>query len=398
MQVLNDVGPVTLVLGVAAFAAVAAGRLAALVSVPTAAIFLAAGVALGAVSDQARDALSIDEVARLGTFALIFVLFHGGFEGGWARARRAVGPILGMGLLGTFATTAALAVCGHLLGISWDMSILVAVALAPTDPAAVFSVLGGQHIEGRTDIVIEGESGANDPVGIALMIGAIAYVDGSGSLGTVAWEFALELGVGVLVGVVIGMLLGKVAARVRPTDRPSYAIACGASALLVFGIADVLHGSGFLAVFIAGLVLGNVDVPAKESTADMLAVAAGLGETAMFTALGLTVSLAALHAELWTALALFVVLTFLIRPVVTWLVLAPASFTHAEKAFVSWGGLKGAVPILLASFTLLAHVDDARSIYATVFVAVAASILLQGMTMPLTARRLGLETTAAPSE
>jgi cell volume regulation protein A len=159
---------------------------------------------------------------------------------------------------------------------------------------------------------------------------------------------------------------------------------------LTFAIATNLHGSGFLAVFIAGLFAGRERLQAHDSTEGFLAVLAALSEMVMFTALGLTVVASTLTGDLLHGLVIFALLTFLIRPLVCAAALIPESLTRQERIFVAWGGLKGAVPILLASFPALAGAPHASAIYNIVFVAVIASVLVQGTTLPILARRFGL--------
>jgi len=392
VDVLHQVEYSVLVAGAIGVLALVASRAARVLRIPAPAIFLLAGVIVASFSDKSHDAASFGHVAALGSYALIFILFEGGYSnGGWLRTGPSVRPILMLGVFGTLATTALLGAAAHwLVGLSVPLSVLVAVALAPTDPAAVFSVLGESDVEGSTDIILEGESGANDPVGISLMLGAIAYYDAGGSIASVGVDFVVQLAVGIAVGASCGFILGEILRRVRFGADALHAVAAVAGAFLTFAFATQLHGSGFLAVFVAGLLVGRLEVRAHEATEGVLSVTAALSEMAMFTALGLTVSFDNLGHAVPRALALFALLTFLIRPLVTWAALAPEPLTRGERAFVAWGGLKGAVPILLASFPILAGIEDATLVYDIVFVAVAASVLVQGATLPFLARRLGL--------
>lgn len=392
MTVLEHVELSVLVAGAIGVLAIVASRIARLLRIPAPAVFLLAGVAVAAGYAPAHDAATFERIATLGSFALIFILFEGGFSnGGWLRTGPSVRPILALGVLGTLATTAALtAVCHELVGLSMPLSVLIAVALAPTDPAAVFSVLGEQDVDGPSDIILEGESGANDPVGISLMVGAIAYYTSGGSIGSVAVDFLVQLVVGVAVGVVFGLLLGAVLQRVRLGADTLHVLAATAGAFLAFAVATQLHGSGFLAVFVAGLVFGRRPVRAQGATEGFLGVLAALSEMTMFAALGLTVVFDDIGAAVPRALVLFALLTFVIRPVVCAVALVPERLTRPERVFVAWGGLKGAVPILLASFPILEGMDGARTVYDTVFVVVVASVLVQGSSLPWLARRSGL--------
>ena len=394
MEVLHQVETSVLLAGLIGVVAIAASRLSRLVRLPPPAVFLLAGVLVAAVYGPAHSAATFERIATVGSYALIFILFEGGFSnGGWLRTGPCIRPILTLGLAGTLVTTALLtAACHYIVGLELPVSVLIAVALAPTDPAAVFSVLGEQDVSGTTDIILEGESGANDPVGISLMLGAIAYFQSEGSLGGVALDFVAQLIVASGVGILLGILLAQTLRRVHFGADALHVLAATAGAFLTFATATHLHGSGFLAVFIAGLVVGRHRLQAHDSTESFLAVLAALSEMAMFTVLGLTVVFAGLGNTALSALAIFGLLTFVIRPLVTAVALIPEDLSREERTFVAWGGLKGAVPILLASFPILAGLDSATTVYNTVFIAVVASVLLQGSTLPLLARRIGLLT------
>jgi cell volume regulation protein A len=299
--------------------------------------------------------------------ALVVILFDGGRGIGLERFRTAAVPVLSLGLVGTFATVVGAAMAAHLLlDVSWYFAVLVATAVAPTDPAVVFSVLGGQQIEGRSGTVLEGESGANDPVGIALMAALLDAGSLSGhALGDAAVAFALQLVVGTLVGVVAGSLL-------RPLPN--------AFALLVvpaaFVLADLGHGSGFLAVFVAAIIAG-------QRTAHVHPLVGTTGEAVAFVALGLTVPLGVLGRTdvLLPAVALALAVV-VVRFVVCWPLLAPTALSAGERRFVLLSGLKGAVPLLLGSM-----IGDAR-LYAVTVVVVVLSVLVQGALVPRLTRDL----------
>jgi len=256
----------------------------------------------------------------------------------------------------------------------------------------MFSVLGNKEIGGRTGTILEGESGANDPVGIALMVGILDYADqANGSLWDIAAEFALQMAVGLVVGVAAARLVVPLMQRVSLPREALYPIRILAAAGVAYGVTSVLHGSGFLAVFVLGLLLGDVAAPYKTEIERFHTSLASLAEIAVFIALGLAI---AGPSDLWAdvphALLVALVLAFVARPVSVALFLVPARLRLQEKVFVAWGGLKGAVPILLAAFALVADVADARTIYNIVFVVVAFSVIVQGSTIPFAARRLGV--------
>jgi potassium/hydrogen antiporter len=392
MHDLTSFGLAVLVVAGGLSAALLASKLSARVSIPSAAFFL---VAAAVASDIFPSlSFSITTVERVGTIALIVILFDGGSSIGWRRFRVAAVPIAVLGIFGTFATAGVIALFTHwVFGLSWIVSGLLGAAVAPTDPAVMFSVLGDRDIGGRTGTILEGESGANDPVGIALMIGMIELATHAHeSFWVVVRVFAEQMSIGLAIGVVGGLVEQQLLRRVVFPSSGLHTIRTLALAGLVYGVATVAHGSGFLAVFVAGLMVGDIEAPFKAEIDAFQDGLSTLAEIVVFSALGLTIDLSALGAGRWgegLALAAFVALVA--RPLVLGVLLAPARLRPGERIFVMWGGLKGAVPILLAAFALGRHVHDAQRIYETVFVVVLASVVVQGGTIPLAARKLGVE-------
>ena len=376
---------VMLLVAAAGLAAVLSNRLTALVRVPAPALLLvAAAVAVRIVPGlQAPPGRTVE---RLVTVALLLILFEGGLHIGWSRFRAAVVPITVVGVLGTFLTTAACAVLIHsAFGLHWYPSLLVATALAPTDPAVVFSVLGQREVSGRSGTILEGESGANDPVGIALMVSLIAAGSLSGAaFGDVGTEFLLQMVDGAVVGLVGGRTLLWFMRRVPLPNEGLYPLRTLASVLVLFGVATLLHGSGFLAVFVAGICLGDERAPYKREVERFHAALASLGEIVAFIVLGLTVHLDTLaRTDVWVpGLVLGAALALVIRPVAVGLCLLPTRLERNERAFVLFAGLKGAVPILLGSFLLDAHLADAQRLYGIVIVVVMVSVVVQGSLVP----------------
>jgi cell volume regulation protein A len=331
-------------------------------------------------------------VERLVTVALVVILFDGGMHIGLRRLRRALGTVVLTGVLGTFLTLVAAASLAHVLfGFSWYVAILVGTAVAPTDPAVVFSVLGKRDVREPAATILEGESGANDPVGIALMASLVAAGGlSAGAVGHAAADFALQMAVGLVVGVAGGRLVLWTMRRVSLPSEGLYSLRTLASALLVYGLAAVAHGSGFLAVFIAGILLGDGEAPYKPEIRRFHASLASLAEIVAFVVLGLTVDLHQVSStNAWVpGLVLGLLLLLAIRPVLVGLCLLPARMRPNERAFVLFAGLKGAVPILLGSFLLDSGVADAPRYYAVVLVVVAFSVVVQGTLTPTVARWL----------
>jgi cell volume regulation protein A len=380
------------VLGVslAALAAILSNRIGDRIRIPAPALFL---IGAAVVSDvfPALGSMSVPAVQSIVTGALVLILFDGGMHIGWRRLRPAVGAVLWVGIAGTVVTAAGVAALAHYgLGFAWPAALLLGTALSPTDPAVVFAVLGRREVVGRSGVLLEGESGANDPVGIALMVALVttAGMSGTAAAGTGVLEFGRQILIGAPIGLAAGFLLRWFIRRVPLPSEGLYPLRTLAFAGVVYGAATVAHGSGFLAVFVAGIVIGDANAPYKREIERFHSAAASLAEIVAFVVLGLTVSLRALNRidALWPGLLIAVVLTLLIRPVLVGLVLAPIRLRLGERVFVLWAGLKGAVPILLGTFAFTSGIAGAQRIYEIVFVVVAFSVVVQGGLTPLVAR------------
>jgi cell volume regulation protein A len=205
-------------------------------------------------------------------------------------------------------------------------------------------------------------------------------------------EFSLQMSIGLAIGVLGGIGLGAVMTRLSLPSSGLYTVRTLAAAGIVYGVASVAHGSGFLAVFVAGLLVGDLRAPFKAEIEVFQDALASLAEIVVFIALGLTITISSLDGERWAqGLLLAAFLALVARPLAVWPLLAPMHLRAGERLFIVWGGLKGAVPILLAAFALTEHVDRAHDIYELVFVVVLASVVVQGGTISAAAGRLGVE-------
>ncbi len=384
---MHDVEPfglAILLVAAAALLAVLSNRISQLIRVPAPALFLIAAAVASELAPSLRSLpIKVDE--RLVTIALIFVLFDGGLHIGWRRFRTAAGAVVWVGVAGTAVTAGALALAAHFFfGFEWRTALLIGTALSPTDPAVVFSVLGRREVSGRAGTILEGESGANDPVGIALMVSLLG-TSGSGwheVLGGTG-QFALQMLVGGAVGVLGGLVLQQVMRLPLPNEA-LYPVRTMAFAALIYGVAAVAHGSGFLAVFLAGIIIGDTNAPYKREIERFAAGLGSIAEIVAFTVLGLTISLRDVVRadQIWPGLAIAALLILVIRPVFVGLVLMPIKLALGERGFVLWSGLKGAVPILLGTFIVEADVAHAQRVYGIVFVVVLVSVVVQGGLVP----------------
>jgi cell volume regulation protein A len=393
----SSFGLAVLVVGVAGLLAVLSNRIGAWSRIPVPALFLGAA-ALARFFVPALGGIRTADLEHIVTIALVLILFDGGMHIGWSRLRPVLGGVGLVGVVGTFLTAGAVALAAHgLFGFDWRTALLIGTALSPTDPAVVFSVLGAREISGPAGALLEAESGANDPVGIALLLALLAVHPGTpgfsvaGAFVSVLVTFAVQLLVGLAVGVAGGLALAALVRRFTLPSAALYPVRTLAAALAIYGLATVAHGSGFLAVLAAGVVMGDDRLPFSEQTRPFHSALAALAETVAFVLLGLSISLRSLPQDgaLLIGLALGALLAFVIRPLLVGplLLLVPGLAT-GERIFIAWAGLKGAVPILLGILATSDEIAGAAHlrVYDVIVVPVIFSVLVQGSTVPLVAR------------
>ena len=389
----DDFGAVVLVIGLVGTVAVLSNRLSAKVRVPAPAFFLVAAAVAAEVRPHAA-VLPVSTVQHVVTIALAVILFDGGMHIGWRRFQEAAGAIIWAGVAGTVVTAAGVTLAARwLAGLDWRMSLLLGTAVAATDPAVVFSVFGRREVAGRTGTLLEGESGANDPVGIALLAALLGATGSAGGVvADVIINFAMQMIVGAIIGAVGGAALLTMMRRIPLPSEGLYAPRVLAGALLIYGVAAVAHGSGFLAVFVAGILIGDERAPYKREIERFHSSLASLAEVVAFVMLGLTVRLSSLgNDDAWAVgLAIAALLAFFIRPVLVGLVTLPIRLSRNERAFFLWTGLKGAVPILLGTMIADSGSAGAAKAYEIIFVIVAFSVTVQGGLVPTLARRLAI--------
>jgi cell volume regulation protein A len=391
MAEIQDFGLIVLVVAAGLTAAVLSTKLTDRLPIPAPAIFLVSTAIASDLFPSLGNVLSIRDVERIGVVALILILFDGGLHVGRGRLEGSLLPVLSLGILGTLGTAAVVALAAHyLLGLTWAVSALVGAALSPTDPAVVFSILGEREVEGRSGTILEAESGVNDPAGIALMIGAVQVVSSDGTWLAAVGELGLGLGLGLAFGVAGGLLIVRLVRQIPLPSASLYPLLSVGAAALLYGVTTVAHGSGFLAVFVAGIVAG--DTPLRRQTESFHKSLATLAEIVVFVALGLTIDIGYLgdHGIWLDGVLLAAVLVLVARPLVVGTLLLPVRLRWGERSFVIWGGVRGAVPILLATFPLLEGLDGAARVYGIVAVAVVLSVVVQGGTVPWAASRLGV--------
>jgi potassium/hydrogen antiporter len=330
----------------------------------------------------------------IGVIALALILFEGGLTAGWDGIRPVVRPAVSLALGGTLLTAF---IGGGAAVLLFDLSLLEGLLLgsiiASTDGAAIFAVLRTSTLERRLSRTLEGESGFNDPVAVLLVLGFIDWIQlpDYGPLDMV-WLFVKQLGIGTIVGLGTGWLAVQGFRRARLDTPGLYPVASLAAGAIAYGAAATIDGSGFLAVYLTGLVLGGANIPAKQTITTFHVGLAWVAQLTMFVALGLLIFPSEVLDEVVKGTVLALVVVFVARPIATFAATAFEEFTFAERILLGWAGLRGAVPIVLALFPVNAHVGGSLEFLNIVFFAVLVSTLLQGTTFEPLARRLGLTT------
>jgi cell volume regulation protein A len=379
-------------------AAIVAARLAHSAGLPALLVFLGLGLLLGESGLGIRfDNADLAETLGLG--ALVLILAEGGLTTNWAHARKAAPAAIALATLGVVVSIGVAAACAHwLLGLGWRQALLLGAVLAPTDAAAVFSVLRRLPLPPQLSGMLEGESGLNDPPSVlAVTLLSQHGPHGPGPaqiLGEVLWELAGGAAIGVAVGL-IGMLFLR---RVALPATGLYPVAVLALIVVGYGAADLARASGFLAVYAAAVLLGNVRLPHGPATRGFAEAVGWLSQIGLFVMLGLLASPSRLPAEILPALGMGLLVVVIARPVAVLAATLPFRVPLRQQAFLSWAGLRGAVPIVLATIPLSGHVPGASTIFDEVFVIVVVFTLLQGPTLPWLARRLHVTAPAEPLE
>ncbi len=383
-----------LIAGALLAAGIAGALLADKVRVPGLLLFLALGMVAGSEGIGGIEFDNMELARTLGTIALVLILFEGGLTAGWSEIRPVLGTAASLATLGTIATAV---IAGFAAILIFDLSTLegmiVGSAIAATDSAAIFAVLRHSTLEKRLARSLEGESGMNDPVALLLVIGFIEWIQEPGyGLADMAELLALKLAVGIAIGYAVGRLsVAALNATRLPTDG-IYPVATIAIAALAYGLAEIAHGSGLLATYLAALAIGGASIPARRT---VVAFHEGLGwvaQIALFILLGLLVFPSELNDVALEGLALSAALIFVARPAATFLATALTPLNVREKAMLGWAGLRGATPIWLATFPVIAGVAAGEQLFAIVFFVVVTSTLVQGASFEPLATRLRLTT------
>lgn len=368
--------------------------------VPVVLLFLLLGMLAGS---QGLGKIAFDDYGlafRLGIVALVLILFDGGLNTSWSTVRRGLAPAGVLATFGVLITAGVTAAAAWMLGLPVPAAVLLGAVVSSTDAATVFAVLRGSglSLKQRLNATLELESGLNDPMAVILTVAVTEWL-GGGTFNpwSMAWQVPVQLVVGAAVGAAISFGARWLLLRIALTTAGLYPILTLATAFLTFGVATILNGSGFLAVYLAGMVLGNTRLPSRAGLGRVHDAMAWLSQIGMFLMLGLLVFPSHLPLVAGTGFGIAILLAFVARPLAVWLCLLPFGFPAREATYLGWVGLRGAVPIILATFPVLSKVPEADRVFDIVFFIVVVNALLPGATVRWLTRRWDLTTQERPA-
>ena len=335
----------------------------------------------------------------VGILALIVILFEGGMQTKFADIKPVIKPALSLATVGVLLTTFIVGVCAkYILGVSWVEGFLFGAIVGSTDAAAVFSVLGGKNIKKRLTSTLEAESGSNDPMAVFLTVSLIEYVQHpEAEIFQMILSFFWEMGIGLVMGLLIGRLAVYVINKINFDSSGLYPVMALGFAILAYSATSVIHGSGLLAVYVTAIVMGNSDLAYGRSIMHFNQGFGWMMQIVMFVLLGLLVFPSELPGIVGEGLLLSLILMLIARPVGVFLSTLGMKYSFREKLLISWAGLRGAVPIVLATYPMLAEMEHGRLFFNVVFFVVLTSAIIQGATISPFAGKLGLAGEIKPS-
>jgi potassium/hydrogen antiporter len=367
--------------------------------VPTLLLFIIVGMFAGSEGPGGIYFDDANLAQSIGIVALIFILFAGGLETKWIETEKVVKPALLLSTVGVLITALVVAVfIKLLLGVDFKWAFLIGSIISSTDAAAVFSILRTRKItfKGKLRPLLELESGSNDPMAVFLTIGTIEYIRiPETGFFSILLLFVMQMGIGSAAGYALGKLTVFSINKLKFNYGGIYPVYAIAMCLLVYSFTAVIGGSGFLAIYIAGIIVGNSIIVHKAGTIRFFDGLAVLSQISMFLALGLLVFPSELLQIAPTGFLIAAILIIAARPLSVFISLSFLKFNWREKTLISWIGLRGAVPIILATFPLIAGIENSLMIFNVVFFVVITSVLIQGWTITPAAKLLGL---AIPEE
>ncbi|WP_098243067.1 potassium/proton antiporter [Streptomyces formicae] len=387
---VHHLNQLLLVCSLVLLVAVAAVRISSRSGLPSLLLYLGIGVAIGqdGIGNVTFNNAELTQV--IGYAALVVILAEGGLGTKWKEVKPALPAAAALSTLGVAVSVGVTAAGAHyLVGLEWRQALIIGAVVSSTDAAAVFSVLRKVPLPSRVTGVLEAESGFNDAPVVILVV-AFSTAGPVDAWYLLIGKIALELAIGAAIGLAVGWLGAYGLRHVALPASGLYPIAVMAIAVAAYAAGAMAHGSGFLAVYLASMVLGNAKLPHWPATRGFAEGLGWLAQIGMFVLLGLLVTPHDLLDDTWPAIVIGLVLTMVARPLEVVLSLLPFRMPWQEKALLSWAGLRGAVPIILATIPMVGGVEDSQRIFNIVFVLVVVYTLIQGPTLPWLARKLRL--------
>jgi cell volume regulation protein A len=387
-------GSLILVAGLLLALGLAASLLAGRLRIPGLVLFLGVGMLVGSDGLGLISFTDFELARTIGVIALALILFEGGLAAGIQEIRPVLGSALSLATLGTLITAMVTGLAAYwLLDLSLLQGLLVGAIVSATDGAAIFALLRGSTLKRRLARTLEGEAGMNDPVAVLLVLGFIEWILHPGyGIVDMGLLFVQQLGIGAVIGIGVGLLAVQAFRRAHLATGGLYPVASIAVVAIAFGLADVLHGSGFLASYLSGLAMGSANLPARQTVHAFHDGLAWVAQLAMFLALGLLVFPTDLDDIAWEGSLIAIVLVFVARPLAVAIATAFAPLGLGDRLILGWAGLRGAVPVVLATFPVIEGIAGSQDFFNIAFFAVLLSTLLQGTTFEPFARWLGATT------
>ncbi|WP_156290203.1 potassium/proton antiporter [Oceanobacillus salinisoli] len=385
---MSVVGGLLFLVSIMLIIGVLATKFSSRLGLPALVLFLIAGMLL----NNFLFFKDVEMTQFIGTLALIIILFDGGTQTKWSNIRPVIGPSVSLATLGVLVTTFITGLAAmYILNFNLLEGMLLGAIVGSTDAAAVFSVLGNKNFKKRLTATLEVESGSNDPMAVFLTIVLIDLIQiPDMSIWSAIGTFFLQMGLGLLIGLLLGKLTVLVINHIKLDISGLYPVLALGSAVFTYAVTDSLGGSGLLAVYVMAVFVGNSDLTYRFSILRFSEGFAWMMQIVMFTLLGLLVFPGDLVEVFWEGILIAIILMFVARPIAVFISLLWMKYRVNEKIFISWAGLKGAVPIVLATYPILAGLENSNLIFNTVFFVVFISALVQGGTLSWLAEKLKL--------
>jgi potassium/hydrogen antiporter len=388
MEATEMTSDLILLLGTLLLLGVLSAKISSRFGMPALVFFIIAGMILGRFIYYDNAFIT----QWFGVLALVIILFEGGMQTDFRQIRPIIRPSLSLATIGVLLTAFVIGYFAHLiLGVSLLEGMLFGSIVGSTDAAAVFSVLGGKNVRSSLTSTLEAESGSNDPMAVFLTIMFIELIQSpeTSIVGEIL-SFFWEMGFGLVLGLICGKLAVWLINKIHFETSSLYPVLAISSALFTYGVSSLTHASGFLGVYVMALVMGNSDLTYRRTILQFNQGFGWIMQILMFVLLGLLVFPEQLPSIIWQGLALSVLLMVVARPIGVFISLMFSQFNFTEKTLLSWAGLRGAVPIVLATYPLLAGIENGQLFFNVIFFVVLTSALIQGTTISPLAEKLGL--------